>query len=306
MEPKVSYTLVGLFVIFLGAALLSVVLWLGREDYQVYDLYYVYMRESVSGLSVNAPVKYRGVEVGRVREILLDPENPERVQLTLEIARGTPIKEDTVATLSIQGLTGIAFVDLTGGSRGSPPLRAKKGEVYPVIRSRPSLLVRMDQAVSTLLTNLNLIATDLHDLVDEESRASFKKLLVNLANLSEALATQGNSLDRLLSDVQHVVENTERVSAQLPTLIAHLDESIRTLQGMAQEITRTSRAVSGVVEESRQPLRHFTRQTLAEAGLLVGELRQLAGDLRRLAQELEQRPEALIFGRSSLPPGPGE
>src|SRR5574341_1438561 len=116
MEPKVNYTLVGLFVVLFTAGLVSVVLWLGKGEYRMaYDRYYAYMTESVSGLSVNSPVKYRGVEVGRVKEIILNPDNPEEVRLTLDIARGTPVKEDTLAALDIQGLTGLAIVNLAGG-----------------------------------------------------------------------------------------------------------------------------------------------------------------------------------------------
>jgi phospholipid/cholesterol/gamma-HCH transport system substrate-binding protein len=141
MEPKVNYTLVGLFVVLFTAALVGVVLWLGNGEYRTsYDRYYAYMQESVSGLSVNSPVKYRGVEVGRVKEIVLNPDNPEEVRLTMDIARGTPVKADTLAVLDTQGLTGLAIVNLTGGSRESPPLEAKPDQIYPVIKSGPSLL----------------------------------------------------------------------------------------------------------------------------------------------------------------------
>jgi len=206
----------------------------------------------------------------------------------------------------MQGLTGLAVVDLTGGSRDSPPLQAKEGETYPVIRSRPSLLVRMDQAVSTLLTNLNLIATDLHDLISPESRTSFKQLLTNLAHLSEALAAPNSRLDQLLASAGRTLENTERVSAQLPTLIARMADSTAALQGMAQEIARTSQAVNTVLDENRENVDHFTRQTLTEIGLLVTELRQLTLSLQRFAQQLEQEPNSLLVGGRPLPPGPGE
>jgi phospholipid/cholesterol/gamma-HCH transport system substrate-binding protein len=307
MEPRVNYTIVGVFVVVLGAALLSAVLWLGQEHHDtVYDPYYAFMGESVSGLNVNAPVKYRGVEVGRVKALLLDPQNPEQVRLTLEIARGTPIKEDTLATLSMQGLTGLAFVDLTGGSREAPLLKPRAGEPYPVIKSKPSLLVRMDQAVSTLLTNLNQIAMNLNDLVDEESRTSFSEFLANLASLSEALAARESQLDHLLASAGRVIGNTEKVSAQLPTLIARISDSIESLQHMTQDIAQTSRNVSTIVTGNQQNIERFTSQTLSEVALLVGELRQLTVTFQRLAQQLEQEPSALIFGRRPLPPGPGE
>ena len=142
MEPKVNYMIVGLFVVLLGVALLGGILWLSRTDYRgVYDRYYSYMTESVSGLSTDASVKYRGVDVGRVKEIVLDPANPEEVRLALDLVRGTPVKENTVAVLETQGLTGLTTVNLTGGTRDSPLLTAKPGETYPVIKSGPSFLL---------------------------------------------------------------------------------------------------------------------------------------------------------------------
>ena len=121
-----NYPIVGLFVLVLGAALIAGVLWLasGGALQTPYDLYQAIEDESVAGLNLNAPVKYNGVDVGKVRGIALDRANPERVRLVFAIERGTPIKVDTVAVLKTQGLTGIAYVELSGGARDSPLLRA--------------------------------------------------------------------------------------------------------------------------------------------------------------------------------------
>ena len=142
METKVNYTLVGGFVLLLGALMVGVVLWLasGGAFKKSYDLYMALEDESVAGLNLNAPVKYSGVDVGKVQEIHLDPANPERVILIFAIERDTPIKEDTVAVLKTQGLTGIAYVELSGGTRNSPPLGTLPGNEYPIIRTAPSLL----------------------------------------------------------------------------------------------------------------------------------------------------------------------
>src|SRR5512134_3044553 len=140
MDTKVNYVIVGTFVAILGAAALAVFLWLGKSDYRgVYDRYYADMRESVAGLSVNSTVKYRGVEVGRVKDIVLNPENPEEVRLTLDILHTAPIKTDTVAVLETQGLTGLATVNLTGGSRDAQKLEPAPGQEYPIIKTGSSL-----------------------------------------------------------------------------------------------------------------------------------------------------------------------
>ena len=138
MEPKVNYAVVGAFVVLLGVTILGAILWLGKTDYRgIYDRYYVYTRESVAGLSVDSTVKYRGVDVGRVKEVILNPENTEEVRVTLDIVGGTPIKIDTKAVLVTQGLTGLVTLNLTGGSREAPPLTPVAGQAYPVITSVP-------------------------------------------------------------------------------------------------------------------------------------------------------------------------
>lgn len=311
MEPKVNYVLVGLFVLVLGGISLVVVLWLGKGDYRVvHDRYYSYMRESVAGLSINAPVKYHGVEVGYVTEIMLSPDNPEEVRLALDIARGTPIKEDTIATLHIQGLTGFAIVDLTGGSRDAPPLRAKPGETYPVIQTAPSLYARLDQTGSRLITNLNRLTESAGALVDEETRGNFKQIVRDLATVTRSLASRGEQVDRGMLKAAQAAENlarlTKTMNQQLPDLLDRVDEGAAALQGMTVEVSKTSAALGTLIKDARPNIEQFSRQTLPETGLLVTELRQAAASLTSVARQMEQDPSSLIYGRTAQPPGPGE
>jgi phospholipid/cholesterol/gamma-HCH transport system substrate-binding protein len=307
MEPKVSYSLVGAFVIVFGGILIVIVLWLVKGGPQrTYSTYYAYFRDSVSGVNENAAVKYKGVSVGRVKGVGLDPENLEQVRLTLDIADGTPIKEDTVATLAMQGLTGLAFVDLVGGSRESPPLRPSPGQEVPVIKTRRSLLMRLDEAATTLLTNLNQIASAMGDVVDEESRASFKKIVVNLAELSAALKEREDQLDQLFVNAGRTLENVGEATQKLPALVSRATDTVAALDNMAQQIARTSQSVDATLNGNQQNIQQFTNQTLSEVGVLVTELRQLTAGLQRLSRQVEQNPKSLLFGRQPPPRGPGE
>lgn len=320
MEPKVNYGLVGLFVVLFGALLLGIMLWLGKGDYRAaYERYYAYMQESVAGLSENSPVKYRGVEVGRVTDIRLSPENPEEVRLTLDIERGTPIKEDTMAVLHVQGLTGFAIVDLTGGTRAAPVLTAKAGMPYPVIKTGPSLLARLDAAISRLLTDQTLsrmmtdvggLAQDARGVVDVENRAALKQILADLATVTHALAARGDRVDQTVVDAAQATANlaklTRAVNEELPPLLRRVNRIAGTLQGMTEEAARTGAQVGAVVNEAAPSLEQLSRQTLPETALLVAELRQLTATLQRVAAQLEQEPNALVFGRRPAPRGPGE
>lgn len=293
VEEKVNYTVVGLFTLLLGTALIAGVLWLGTggKYRKVYDTYYAYMNESVSGLNLNAPVKYRGVEVGMVREIALDTSDSERVRLVLKIERGTPIKENTVAILRVQGLTGIAYVELTGGNQSSPLLKARPGEKFPVIRTGPSLLARLDTAVTGLLTSLNRASDNINAVLDEDNRQAFKRSLASIETVTRTLAARTATLDAGLTNAARTLERSAEASAELKRLLERVGKSADAVEKLANESTRAAASVP---------------DTLAESQALVADLRELSTSLRRVSEQLERDPSALVFGRQPPKRGPGE
>lgn len=320
MEPKVNYILVGSFVAFLGTAVLVGIMWLGKTDYRgSYDRYETHMRESVAGLSVDSTVKYRGVDVGRVKAIVLNPNNPEEVLLTMDIVRGTPIKTDTIAILETQGLTGLATINLTGGSRDALPLQAQTGQAYPVIKTGPSLFFRLDEAVSRLLSeeglaqllvDLDSAAKGAAKVLDEDNRILLKRTIKDLSDVAQTVATHKTQIEQSLNGAARSADNlvklTTSLNEQVPTLLAGLNKSVAALGTATDELARTSKTVGTVVNEARPELQQFTRRTLPEAGQLVTELRQLTGTLNRVARELEREPSSLVFGRKTPARGPGE
>lgn len=304
MEEKVNLTVVGLFVLVLSAALIGGVLWLSSsKSYRTqHDIYQTYMQDSVAGLSSNAPVRYRGVEVGRVQKINLAPGNVEQVQLTLGIERGIPVKVDTIAILQSHGLTGITYVELTGGSRDSPPLQALANNPYPVIKSGPSLMTRFDSALTTLLVNLNRTSENLNAVLDEDNRKTLKSTLADLAVLSRMLAARSNTIDAGLTDAAHTLKNTSRLSDELPQLARRIQQSADAFDRMTGELALAGTKAGGTLESAQQ----FSSATLPEIHQLALELRELATSLRRVSDQLEHNPEALLRGKPPLKPGPGE
>lgn len=313
MNTRSNNVLVGIFVLLLLGVFIAGVLWLGAGGPpRDYDYYLSYMTESVSGLGVDAAVKYKGVDIGRVREIKLDPENPEQVRLLLMVLEGTPIKVDTVATLELQGLTGLAEINLTGGSRDSARL-AKSDDVYPVIPSRPSLLVRLDDSMSELLGNFIETSARLNALMNDDNRAALGAIMKNVEQTTAALAAESQDLEGVIVDAKATLKNIRRTSEELPALVKNFQASAEALERMANSMERTSGTLSetGValretVEASGQDLERFTRTAMPEATVLVTELRQTAENLRKMSETLERDPSALLFGGPKREPGPGE
>lgn len=304
METKVNYAIVGAFVLLLSAAIIAAILWIssGRTAHKDYDTYLVYSTESVSGLNQHAPVKYKGVAVGSVREIALDPADPQRVRLVLEIERDVPIKEDTVAVLSVQGLTGIAFLDLGGGSRESPLLRAAEPGGLPVIPTAPSLLRRLDAGATTLVADLSQTAQSINQLVDAETRTALQRTIRDLDTVAHVLASRSKDIDSGLADAATTLGNTARASRELLSMVQQVARSAAAVETAAAEIARAGASATSALDEAG----HIGAGILPELQRLLVEARALTASLGGVARELERSPNALVMGRQAPSPGPGE
>ncbi len=308
MENKVNYAAVGLFALILGAAFVAGALWLasGGGFQKKYDYYLALVGESVSGLNLNAPVKFRGVDVGKVRDIQLDPDNPEQVRLTFAIERGTPIKVDTEAVLKTQGLTGIAYVELSGGSRDSPPLRKAANEDYPVIRTKPSLSAQLETVITNVLGSLDRTSANVNSVLSDENRAAFTSALTDISTVARTFAARKDTIDAGIASAARAFDNGARAVAQLGPAIDRVGRSADAVEIMAQETARAGASAAKTLDSISPDLKRFTSETLPEFDHLLGEVNVLAGSLRRLSEHLEGSPGGLLFGRRTLQPGPGE
>jgi phospholipid/cholesterol/gamma-HCH transport system substrate-binding protein len=295
MRTRPNFAAVGAFVLGLGAVAVLAGLWLAAGGVPLgrQERYVARFEESVSGLSRGAPVEYRGVPVGTVRNISLDAGDPERVRLVLEVARGTPVSQDTVAVLVFQGLTGIASVELSGGSRSSPPLTRAPGEPYPVIRTAPSTMTRLESTVMALLGDLGETASDVQRLV-------------------ASLAGRSADIDAAIADAARSLRHGADASARLSGVAARIGRGAEAVERMADEMTRVGSAARAAVDEAAGAAQDASRTvqqlnggSLVELEQLVAELTEAAAALGRVSRELERNRGALLGGQTP-PPGPGE
>ena len=312
IETKVNFTLVGVFVIALAAAAVAGVLWLaaGGAWRQKMDLYLTIMEESVSGLSINAPVKFKGVDVGQVRLIQLDPANPERVFVTLAIQRGTPVTVDTLAVLKTQGLTGISSIDLAGGGRGSAPLVAAVSSGLPIIPSKPSLSARLEDVLTTVLAKVERTSTNLDGLLSEDNRAAVASSLTDIAKLSHTLAARAPSIDAAIGNGAQALSDMRRVAATVAAdmgpLLQRVGRSADSLEKMGQDTALASADAASAVQGVGRDVRQLASETGPELQRLLAELQTLALSLRRFSDAAERNPSSLLLGRGVVADGPGE
>ena len=308
MNDKVNYPLVGAFVLVLGAALVAGVLWLaaGLGGKQAMDRYQAVILESVAGLNIDAPVKYLGVDVGKVSHISINPQNSEQVQLQFLIERGTPIKRDSLAVLKTQGLTGIAYVELSGGSATSPPLLTGNDEVPPMIPFKASLGARLESVVGNVLANVDRVSDNLNAVFNVENQLALKATLADVALLARALAEQQPALSAAIQDGARTARLAARAGPKLEPMFDRISSSAQAVQRMADVAGAASARAAVAVDAAASGVQQAGSETLPELQRLMAELQLLAASLRELTEQTATSPSSLLLGGPTQRPGPGE
>ncbi len=307
METRINYLLVGIFVLVLGFAFLASITWLTlRPATQDYNTYLVYTTYSVSGLSPEAPVKYNGVDVGRVARLRLDPENPDQVKILLEIRPNTPVRQNTLATIEMQGLTGIAYLNLTSPSQDAPLLKPSRQEPYPEIQSGPSLLTRMDEGITALLTSLTQTSDSVHEFISGPNKVAINKSLGRLEELLNSLSGQTESMGETFKAAAYILEQGAAASDNIPELLESLGQAGTALEQMANEVRQQSVDIGSATTTSSQGIAQFMEEGGHQVRILATDLQRLIQRLENLTATLADHPESLLVGRPQSPPGPGE
>lgn len=307
METKANYTRVGSLVLLLVAALVIVAIWLsvGLQK-KVYHTYAVYMNEPVFGLNIQAPVKFNGVSVGYVARIALNKENPQQVLLLLDVDQAAPITSSTTAVLQSQGITGIRYIELQAGGRFAEPLTRLANEPYPVIPSRPSLLVQLDTALKDVTENFQQVADAVSTVLDKDNAIALKNTLRNIEHITTVVSQQSKELSETIDNASTVFKNTARASEKLPRAVENIAEGSHALVSMAQRVGRAGSMVSSTMQTGKRAMQQITNQTMPQVTSLLEQLDDVAKTVDALTKELKQNPSMIIRGKAPRRLGPGE
>src|ERR1700675_3189785 len=159
MESDKHYFFEGLFIIGFTVAAAFFAVWLGATGRHDDVLYRIHFAESVSGLAVGDPVKYRGVDVGTVKTMVTDPDNSRLVRVDVRLRKETPVKTDTRASLAMKGITGVVFIELSGGDQAAQTLLAVTPEdKIPEIPSEKTGLKAMLDELPKLVGKFSAMA----------------------------------------------------------------------------------------------------------------------------------------------------
>ncbi|MGB0629240.1 MAG: MlaD family protein [Alphaproteobacteria bacterium] len=308
METRASYVVVGTFVLAFIAAAFGFVLFLTRASFEETPRpYMVYFKGSVTGLQVGSPVRYRGVPVGSVTDIRIDPANVEQVRVATEILPDTPIKADTVATIGLQGVTGVAYIQLTGGTHESTPLKDLPGEKFAVIPSKASGFEQVLAKAPELLERAVAISERLALLLDDRNVNSVADTLENIRKLTGSVAGRTNEINQVLSDSRETMAALKEAASGIAELTGELQGKVGPITDGATNIiadtkdairsfNRIAAQLEKIVDENRAPIRDFSTGGLYELSQFIAEARVLVAALTRLSGQIERDPARFFFG----------
>lgn len=304
MHSRANYTVVGLFVVTLGIALVAAGLWFSSDYSRDDDVrYLVIPDEPMTGLLRNSPVKYQGVDVGRVRELGLDDRG--EVQLVISVQRKVPVRADSRVRLASQGLTGMSHLELLPGTDAAgPPVIGDRP--LPVLPNAPSLRTRLEKAVEQSLSGVDRLARQLEAVLSDESVDSFGATMQHMERITGVLADNASDFARTVRETGLLAEEARQAIADTPGLIDRVQETLDGFDEAARRVAEAAESLVKAGEGGSKALDDVSRETLPQVNELLRNLQDLSRTIERLGREISEQPSRVIFGSPQRTPGPGE
>jgi phospholipid/cholesterol/gamma-HCH transport system substrate-binding protein len=314
MENKAHALAAGVFVLGLVAVLVALVVWLTR-DTTVRNTYELSTRDPVSGLQPQAVVRYRGVAVGKVTTIDFDPKVKGNVRVRMMVDQRVPLTQSSFATLSYQGVTGLAFIAIDDKGESQAALVPDEANP-PRIPLKPSVLAQLQDRGEAIINQVEEVTKRANMLLGDGNQ---KRIADALENIAQAAAS-ANQLTKQLDGT--VKTGLTPALTALPPLIDRTRDTMGSLKTAAGDISRVANRLDATVVRLNAPdgpidrlgggtqglsqaVDAFNAATLPRINRVADDTSQAVRRLGRAADGINDNPQSLIFGNGAVA-GPGE
>jgi phospholipid/cholesterol/gamma-HCH transport system substrate-binding protein len=298
MDRDANYVAVGAFTLLIMAMAVAFVMWYSDTgDHHDYTPYEIYFSGSVAGLNEGSAVRYLGVDVGTVRRITLSKERPDSVKVLVFIDATAPISGNTRASLGLQGITGLLFINLkqVPGVDG----QLHDGDKYPVIESQSSdidaflaTLPQLAGRITVLIDNVNKVFSDDNVKAIGDTLNSLRRASVNLPHASEQIQALLAELTETSNEIKSAAAN---INGMMDDVRPNVRDAISKLNAVSTQLANTTARLDRFMASSEAPLTHFTEQGLFEVERMLRDVRSAASEFRELSRSLKQTPSQLLF-----------
>ena len=316
MENRSHALAAGIFTLLLTLGIIAAAMWLNR-DTQERTPYVLTTPGSVAGLNPQASVRYRGMEVGKVEAIEFDQDQPGRILVRIGILPSTPVTTATFAELGMQGLTGLAYIQLDTDPKVKDPVRVASQAAAPArMAIRPSLFDRFSVSGEDLLANATVAMSQVNKLLADDNQKQLMQTLATLQGVSARLGQLADEVKPTAAAVTGLANDGRRVLAGVPALLQGADQTLAAFGKLSTELSRRSEAVERIgrgaeqvgqgAEQVARSVAAIEAQTLPRLNLLLDDAGRGARTVERVADRLGDEPASVLFGMQPPRPGPGE
>jgi phospholipid/cholesterol/gamma-HCH transport system substrate-binding protein len=300
VERDARYATVALFALACIVAALAFVWWYsGRGDRRDFDTYEIYFEGTVSGLAKGSPVRYLGVDVGRVTSLAVDRNDPGRVKVVAEIDAEAPVSGATQAKLGFLGLTGLLYIDLQQNQRVSASRRLPRGERYPVIAARKGSIEASAERLPEILGQAAEIMSRVEGLLAEENIAGITATIANLERTTAQLPAALADAQALASDLRKIsaatLALTQRADATIEAAQPELSAALANARVASEKFARTADSLDRLLNENDGAFGRSAGASVVELQQLAVDARNASIEIRELAREVRERPSSLLL-----------
>jgi phospholipid/cholesterol/gamma-HCH transport system substrate-binding protein len=300
MEREANYTAVGAFVLLIATLGGFFVYWYTASgDARDYKRYEIYFEGSVSGLIRGSTVRYLGVDVGRVIDIRIDKRASDRVQVIADIDSQTPISKQTLASLSMQGVTGLLYIDLLANAKASRVMASVPSENYPVIDSVQSNFDRLLSSLPDLVGRATVVVDRAARVLSDENIQAFSKTMENIQLSSATLPGAMRDAAVVVADLRATLADVRVAAAGVRRLIdtsgPDLAAASERIHSISENLARTTANLDRLMTDHREDLGLFLRDSLPEIERLMRDSRSAAQEFRELSRSLKADPSQLLY-----------
>ena len=319
MNNKVNYTLVGIIVLVGITLMLAFAYWMLKPSSESETkTYLIYFNESVLGLNLEAPVKYRGISVGKVTHLRINPKNTEQVEVQISILKSTPIKEDTVARLTAQGITGLSYINLNLGHNHAPELKAKEGQKYPVIKTVPSFFENFEQSLGTVSGKLSRTLGRTEQLLGEINQQKIALILKHTASVTQ-------KIDRMLDEkailsIQKTATNMEMITHNVNSVIPNIDTLVENslawqdkIANSFNSITNSYLGIHSAMDEIKRAvasgefnIKEISSEVVPTMNDTFIEMQDLMIKFQEVIEKYKHSPSDMLYKKEAIQKAPGE
>ena len=315
MNRKVNYLILSVFTIFLSAGAVYFIYWLGNFSInrKPKSYYKAVFHESVSGLNIASPVKYMGLNIGSVKKITINPDEPDSVIVTFTVDKNIPLRSDSYAFIALEGITGLKYIEIEGGSKNSPILKTSKTNPA-TIKTIPSFNAKLFETVSKTTDKLNKLLDNLNNALSAEKISHVNKILLHLEKISAYLDKNKYLLEKSIKNFNDMQNNintaVKEVKKEISKLAAH---TLKTETDINKSIHSVSKNTSNLIidldkkiKSGQYDFKDIVEKNLKPLDKSNKELQKALIKLQLLLNQLQNSPSDIIFKKANPPKGPGE